>query len=543
MVFIAVNHKVFSVTGMVLQNDEFDEGVVDDESLSGSWSSSMMSSAYRKFQSLNQVVRFCETRLLRRHIDGNKRHYYSVCKALYIEVSELKAFLSHVLYGFEERQEVSLDQVDGPDLAKKYVKDWARLWIVVMDELRQKTKERRTQILPQDYQHTPFYGVYNEELRETIKSTRKSKSDRFDKLPENAEDRIFEFIRSRVSSFDENEQDDELKNEVNRKYLLSETSNDDRTDMRNEVFIYSDDNGNDEEIYKFSNEKRIVPVNDKLVQRITDWDGNSDEGRLEDEFLEGGYETEDESDETKIESQNIKRSDSLGKKRLPLSMQIVDGIPEQTIQSQKENELKTDDGLPDFLDISSYTTHRQSYNQNNQRWRSTSKIHELSDNEADLPKIGNSLTEVFKIRQEITRSELEFSKDSDLRDSKKCFSCRKNKFTLFQRACLCSVCNKKHCIKCIRVKVNIPHSLLNAVPPNIDISYDGTNDLSYQKSSKSLTDLMNMTSQLTNGLPWMKNRHAEGLQLNMCKECENFLNSIETENKTSKWEVRLELDL
>ena len=404
-------------------------------------------------------------------------------------------------------------------------------------------QKSRTQILPQDYQHTPFYGVYNEELRETIKSTRKSKSDRFDKLPENAEDRIFEFIRSRVSSFDENEQDDELKNEVNRKYLLSETSNDDRTDMRNEVFIYSDDNGNDEEIDKFSNEKRIVPVNDKLVQRITDWDGNSEEGRLEDEFLEGGYETEDESDETKIESQNIKRSDSLGKKRLPLSMQIVDGITEQTIQSQKENELKIDDGLPDFLDISSYTTHRQSCNQNNQRWRSTSKIHELSDNEADLPKIGNSLTEVFKIRQEITRSELEFSKDSDLRDSKKCFSCRKNKFTLFQRARLCSVCNKKHCIKCIRVKVNIPHSLLNAVPPNIDISYDGTNDLSYQKSSKSLTDLMNMTSQLTNGLPWMKNRHAEGLQLNMCKECENFLNSIETENKTSKWEVRLELDL
>ena len=539
------NYKVFYVTGMVLQNDEFDEGVVDDESLSGSWSSSMMSSVYRKFQTLNQVVRFCEARLLRRHIDGNKRHYYSVCKALYIEVSELKAFLSHVLYGFEERREVSLDQVDGPDLAKKYVKDWARLWIVVMDELRQKTKERRTQILPQDYQHTPFYGVYNEELRETIKSTRKSKSNRFDKLPENAEDRIFEFIRSRVSSFDENEQDDELRNEpnVNRKHLLSEISNDDRADLRNEVFIYSDDNDNDEEIDEFSNKKRTVLVNDKLVRRITDWDGNSQEGILEDDFLEGGYETEDESDETKFESQNIQRSGSLGKKRVPLSMQIVDDITEQTIQNQKENELKTDDCLPDFLEISPYTTRRQSYNQNNQRWRSASKIHELSDNEADLPKIGNSLTEVFKIRQEITRSELEFSKDSDLRDSKKCFSCRKNKFTLFQRARLCSVCNKKHCIKCIRVKVSIPHSLLNAVPPNIDISYDGTNTISYQKSSKSLTDLMNMTSQITNGLPWMKNRHAEGLQLNMCKECENFLNSIETENKTSKWEVRLELDL
>ena len=59
-----------------------------------------------------------------------------------------------------------------------------------------------------------------------------------------------------------------------------------------------------------------------------------------------------------------------------------------------------------------------------QHWRRASKIHELSDNKADLPKIGNSLTEVFKISQEITQSDLEFFKESDLRDSKKCFWCR-----------------------------------------------------------------------------------------------------------------------
>ena len=82
---------------MVLQNDKFDEGVVHDESLNGSWSIFMMSSVYQKFQTLNQVVRFYETRLNRQDINGNKRHYYSVCNALYIEVSKLKVFLSHVL--------------------------------------------------------------------------------------------------------------------------------------------------------------------------------------------------------------------------------------------------------------------------------------------------------------------------------------------------------------------------------------------------------------------------------------------------------------
>ena len=74
--------------------------------------------------------------------------------------------------------------------------------------------------MPQDYKHTLSNEVYNKEFWETIKSTRKSKSDRFDKLPENGEDRIFVYTRSRVSRFDENEQDDELKNSVNWKHLL-----------------------------------------------------------------------------------------------------------------------------------------------------------------------------------------------------------------------------------------------------------------------------------------------------------------------------------
>ena len=74
--------------------------------------------------------------------------------------------------------------------------------------------------MPQDYKHTLSHEVYNKEFWETIKSTRKSKSDRFDKLPENAEDRIFVYTRSRVSRFDENEPDDELKNRVKWKHLL-----------------------------------------------------------------------------------------------------------------------------------------------------------------------------------------------------------------------------------------------------------------------------------------------------------------------------------
>lgn len=495
---------------MVLQNSEFDEGIGDTDSLSESWESrKLQATRCRSFKSLIEVLRFCEARLLRKNIDSKDRHYLNISKALYLEVSELKAFLGHVLHKLdEEKNQVSLDSHERPELAKKYVKEWAQLWIRVMSELRQKTKELREQnddLSPETeyYKCTPF-DIANigstEDLQTTLRSKIPSVEREGDILPHDAEDRIFDFLRSRVSSQEELRSFDGSVND-------SCDSSDGESRLTRNA----------------STEKKVVPVHEGLVRRISNWDEYSLDDTLEQDF----YDKQCLSDD---ENSNI-------------------SLPKRTLSDKSyDNRIASFDDV--FNDsMSSMTARRNtvavsSFAKSSNRFsKSEMCLHQIDINDSedeDLSKVGASLTEIFKIRQELTRAEFEFIKDCDVKEEKKCFGCQKNKFNFFQRSRVCSVCKRKYCYKCIKDKIPVPSSLTDALPVNIDVCHDGKVQSNLVRS-KSMLNVAAYNNRVQ--LPWQRDPKLGGVRLNMCSECHVFVESIKNEKKKSEWTVKLELDL
>jgi len=579
------------IGGMVLLNHEFDEGIVDID-LNESWGSRKLSAACRSFRTLNEVVRFCEARLLRRNIEARGSHYKSVCKALYIEISELKAFLGHVLYDYTEDRGSNL--YNGPELAKKYVKDWAKLWISVMEELRQKTKDRRRKLLPEDYQFTPFEKVNfgsNEDLKASMNSTRNHNNfQRSDSLPSNAEDKILDFLRSRVSSHEEIRSNESGASETELNSHGSEASdtelntcdegtgdlnnllavddnllieNDKNNKNLNETIVNStlndgyltDDNsiGSDDELSDLEDvvfpEKTKITVGEQLVRRISEWDEKSIENQIEQDFLDGLSDTEVESTDISptVEAGNFLRTDSGRKKRLALSPEIVNDITDQTLTTQKEK-FKFALDLPRISENSPLPKRRYTYSHKPRGLkkplcRSMTNLNFVNLDDSNNEKIGCSLTEVFKIRQEVTRAELENTKDLDVKDCKKCFGCKRNKFSFFQRARNCTVCSRKYCVKCIREKSTVPTSLVDAVPPNLDVSYGSNIPLAVASRTQSAGNIQSLLQSEQDTFTWLETRSNVGLRLNMCLECKRFLESIDKEKQRTEWKVHLELDI
>jgi len=493
---------VFSLfTGMVLQNNEFDEGIGDTDSLGEGWESRSFNA---NFKTLIEVLRFCETRLLKKNILTKGNHYSSVTKALYLEVSELKAFLGHVLHNLdsdEQKQNHLLCQNE-PNLAKKHLKEWARLWIEVMEELRQKTKEIQIaknkdledEFVPETeyYKCTPFTkeNLNNtEELQASIKPS-KSLED-LDTLPSDAESRIFDFLKSRVSSHD----------------YVARSLSPDSLDLL------------DDSRYSCDKEKKLLGVHNGLVRKISDWDQYSLDDTLEKDFLDGSYISDDENDN---------RKDNSNKQIQKRMNESYDVFSDSTPSSVRQN--------------ISLTAPPGGNNKSRRISKSEMCLHQIDINEeeSDIFKIGASLTEIFKIRQELTRAELELSRDLDLVKLKKCFGCRENKFTFFQRVKLCACCKKKYCANCITENIPIPPSLTETLPPNVDITHSA-NQTSSLIRSKSMLHVGPSTT--VKQLPWQRAAKVKGVRLSMCEECHVFVDSIKTEREKIEWKVQLELDL
>ncbi|XP_074142249.1 protein spire homolog 2 isoform X1 [Sminthopsis crassicaudata] len=159
----------------------------------------------RSVRTFSQVMRLCAARLT----DSREAqaHYQAVCRALFVETVELKAFLTKIREAKEMllklREDESQAEKPQADLDNLRHKDWARLWVQLMRELRhgvklKKVQEKQFNPLPTEYQLTPF-EMLMQDIRARNYKLRKVMVDGDipPRVKKDAHELILDFIRSR----------------------------------------------------------------------------------------------------------------------------------------------------------------------------------------------------------------------------------------------------------------------------------------------------------------------------------------------------------
>ncbi|XP_013907495.1 PREDICTED: protein spire homolog 2 isoform X1 [Thamnophis sirtalis] len=155
-------------------------------------------------RTFGQVMQLCAARLSQPQ--EAHAHYQAVCRALFLETVELKAFLAKIRDAKEmlvKLKDEELKDRSAAELDSLKNTDWARLWVQLMRELRNGVKLKKVQQkefdpLPTEYQLTPF-EMLMQDIRARNYKLRKVMVDR-DILPrvkKDAHELILDFIRSR----------------------------------------------------------------------------------------------------------------------------------------------------------------------------------------------------------------------------------------------------------------------------------------------------------------------------------------------------------
>ncbi|XP_028608919.1 protein spire homolog 2 [Grammomys surdaster] len=159
----------------------------------------------RAVRTFAQAMRLCASRLTDPH--GAQAHYQAVCRALFVETLELRAFLARVREAKEMLQKLGEDE---PRAEKPLAEldhlghtDWARLWVQLMRELRhgvklKKVQEKEFNPLPTEFQLTPF-EMLMQDIRARNYKLRKVMVDGDipPRVKKDAHELILDFIRSR----------------------------------------------------------------------------------------------------------------------------------------------------------------------------------------------------------------------------------------------------------------------------------------------------------------------------------------------------------
>ncbi|XP_050021071.1 protein spire homolog 2 isoform X2 [Alexandromys fortis] len=159
----------------------------------------------RAVRTFAQAMRLCALRLTDPH--GAQAHYQAVCRALFVETLELRAFLARVREAKEMLQKLGEDEprVEKPlaELDHLGHTDWARLWVQLMRELRhgvklKKVQEQEFNPLPTEFQLTPF-EMLMQDIRARNYKLRKVMVDGDipPRVKKDAHELILDFIRSR----------------------------------------------------------------------------------------------------------------------------------------------------------------------------------------------------------------------------------------------------------------------------------------------------------------------------------------------------------
>ncbi|XP_073164371.1 protein spire homolog 2 isoform X4 [Lepidochelys kempii] len=160
----------------------------------------------RAVRTFGQAMRMCAARLTAPQ--EALQHYQAVCRALFVETVELKAFLTKIREAKEmlrklKEQEEELEERSTDELDNLRNTDWARLWVQLMRELRdgvklKKVQEKQYNPLPTEYQLTPF-EMLMQDIRARNYKLRKVMVDGDipPRVKKDAHERILDFIRSR----------------------------------------------------------------------------------------------------------------------------------------------------------------------------------------------------------------------------------------------------------------------------------------------------------------------------------------------------------
>ncbi|XP_064375915.1 protein spire homolog 2 [Dromaius novaehollandiae] len=159
----------------------------------------------RAVRTFGQAMRCCAARLA--DPAGAQAHYQAVCRALFAETVELKAFLAKIRDAKEMLQKLKEDEEaeerPSAELGNLRNADWARLWVQLMRELRhgvklKKVQEKQFNPLPTEYQLTPF-EMLMQDIRARNYKLRKVMVDGDipPRVKKDAHELILDFIRSR----------------------------------------------------------------------------------------------------------------------------------------------------------------------------------------------------------------------------------------------------------------------------------------------------------------------------------------------------------
>ncbi|XP_061863368.1 protein spire homolog 2 isoform X2 [Colius striatus] len=159
----------------------------------------------RAVRTFGQAMRCCAARLA--DPAEAQAHYQAVCRALFAETVELKAFLAKIRDAKEMLQKLKEDEEaeerPAAELGSLRNTDWARLWVQLMRELRhgvklKKVQEKQFNPLPTEYQLTPF-EMLMQDIRARNYKLRKVMVDGDipPRVKKDAHELILDFIRSR----------------------------------------------------------------------------------------------------------------------------------------------------------------------------------------------------------------------------------------------------------------------------------------------------------------------------------------------------------
>ncbi|XP_064226054.1 protein spire homolog 2 isoform X1 [Aotus nancymaae] len=191
----------------LMANNDGDDGGCGaaDEGYGGPEEEEEAEGAPRSVRTFAQAMRLCAARLTDPR--GAQAHYQAVCRALFVETLELRAFLARVREAKEMLQKLREDepQVETPqaELDSLGHTDWARLWVQLMRELRhgvklKKVQEQEFNPLPTEFQLTPF-EMLMQDIRARNYKLRKVMVDGDipPRVKKDAHELILDFIRSR----------------------------------------------------------------------------------------------------------------------------------------------------------------------------------------------------------------------------------------------------------------------------------------------------------------------------------------------------------
>ncbi|XP_030058614.1 protein spire homolog 2 isoform X2 [Microcaecilia unicolor] len=191
---------------MVNSNSEGGNSGAVDEGYEGQEEEEEVEGTPRVVRTFEHVLKVCAARLT----DPREAqvHYQAVCRALFVETMELKAFLIKVQEAKQMLMKLRVDEETSSDksiadLGNLRNTDWARLWVQLMRDLRQgvklkKVQEKQFNPLPTEYQLTPF-EMLMQDIRARNYNLRKVMVDGDipPKVKKDAHQVILDFIRSR----------------------------------------------------------------------------------------------------------------------------------------------------------------------------------------------------------------------------------------------------------------------------------------------------------------------------------------------------------